>query len=457
MARRLPAVAALAALWGLAGCNVDNLLKVKDIDVAQPGTLQGPTALPANRGAALGDFQVAYSGAGATAELGTTNEGQINMSALLSDEFINAETFPTRLEVDFREIQVTNSTTLSRARATTENAAKSYAQYGPTEFGYAEVTALAGYTYILFGENYCNGVPYSAARPDGSFEYGQPLPSDSSFRRAVQKFDSAVTIANAAYAAALPNTAPTDTAALRALRDTLVNLASVGKGRALLDRDQPAAAALAVGNVPTDFTYLVRHSANTTRENNGIWELVFNEKRFSQSKNEGGSPLDFRSTDPRVAFRSLGRGFDNATPVFAPVKYEDRDKPAVLASGIEARLIEAEADVRAGNATYLTILNTLRATIGLGPLTDPGTAAGRRDQVFAERAYWLYLTSHRVGDLRRLIRQYGQTADVFPHGAYFKGGTYGPDVNFPIPDDERNNPNLKAAGVNDRNCLNDAA
>ena len=47
--------------------------------------------------------------------------------------------------------------------------------------------------------------------------------------------------------------------------------------------------------------------------------------------------------------------------------------------------------------------------------------------------------------MRRLIRPtaaggYGRAENtVFPSGAYFKGGTYGTDVNFPIPKDEENN------------------
>ena len=65
--------------------------------------------------------------------------------------------------------------------------------------------------------------------------------------------------------------------------------------------------------------------------------------------------------------------------------------------------------------------------------------------LFRERAYWLWLTAHRLGDLRRLIRQYGFAADsVFPSGPYFKSQvpTYGSDVNFPVPVDEENNPNF---------------
>ena len=70
-----------------------------------------------------------------------------------------------------------------------------------------------------------------------------------------------------------------------------------------------------------------------------------------------------------------------------------------------------------------------------------GTAAQQDDQLFKERAYWMYLTSHRLGDLRRLIRQYGRPVNaVFPNGPYFKGGLYGTDVNVPVPFQEQNNP-----------------
>ncbi len=51
------------------------------------------------------------------------------------------------------------------------------------------------------------------------------------------------------------------------------------------------------------------------------------------------------------------------------------------------------------------------------------------------------------------MRQYGRAADaVFPSGAFFKGGTYGPDVNFPIPFEELENPEL--SGLTGQVCLN---
>jgi hypothetical protein len=116
----------------------------------------------------------------------------------------------------------------------------------------------------------------------------------------------------------------------------------------------------------------------------------------------------------------------------------------VLADGREARLIEAEALLQTGDASgALAKLNALRAAIGLPDLSDAGTPEARLDQLFEERARWLFATAHRLGDLRRLIRQHGRSEDdVFPTGSFFKGGQYGNDVNFPVPFVERENSNF---------------
>ncbi len=125
----------------------------------------------------------------------------------------------------------------------------------------------------------------------------------------------------------------------------------------------------------------------------------------------------------------------------------------VLASGVEARLIEAENQLDTGGP-WLATLNALRAAEGLSPLSDPGTDAARVDMLFEERARWLFGTAHRLGDLRRLVRQYSRDqADVFPAGSFFKGGTYGADVNFPVPFEESENPNVEPQSL----CLNRAA
>jgi hypothetical protein len=123
---------------------------------------------------------------------------------------------------------------------------------------------------------------------------------------------------------------------------------------------------------------------------------------------------------------------------------------------VEAELIRAEAELAAGDANWLTRLNALRTTCtdaatcaspapagsggvaGLAPLTDPGSDTARVSLLFRERAYWLFFTGHRQGDLRRLVREYGRDANtVYPSGRYDADFLYGDDVTLPIPFDER--------------------
>jgi hypothetical protein len=95
-----------------------------------------------------------------------------------------------------------------------------------------------------------------------------------------------------------------------------------------------------------------------------------------------------------------------------------------IASGLEARLIQAEALLATNPGGWLTAMNTIRATRitpALPALADPGTQVGREDLHFRERAFWLFGTGHRLGDLRRMIRQYNRTEDgVFPTGPAFQ-------------------------------------
>jgi hypothetical protein len=84
------------------------------------------------------------------------------------------------------------------------------------------------------------------------------------------------------------------------------------------------------------------------------------------------------------------------------------------------------------------------AAMGPLPRFDTLSVVGRQDLHFKERELWLWLTAHRLGDLRRLARApYNRPPEsVFPSGPYFKGGVYGTDYNFPVPFDETNNPNF---------------
>lgn len=448
---RLSVLAAALALLPFAACN--DPLRVTDPDILTPGQLSDPQTLPTIRAGAIGDFSLAYSGNGSDGNgpAGTT-EGVAMYGGLLADEWVNSETFPTRIEVDARQIQRTNADldlwfrTLSRSRRSVEIAATRYAQLAPNDPAYPEMLSLAGYSYLFFAETYCNGVPISQATPSGSIVYGDPLTN-------AQLFDTALARFNTALAS---STDP-----------DMTSLASVGKGRALIDRGNFAAAASAVSGVATSFAYSLEHSENTDRENNGVYNSNLPNKRYSVADAEGGNGLAYISVaDPRTPVVLAGVGFDRATPLDVNLRYGGRSASITLATGVEARLIEAEAALQVGDTLgFYAALNQPRANPGdrsyfdlttaagtppIGVLpnlttTDATAAGGAVNLLFNERARWLWLTAHRLGDLRRLIRQYGRpTESVFPTGTYFKGvpPQYGPDVNFPIPIDELNNPNF---------------
>ena len=428
------------ALLAAAACDPNKALDVDDIDVVSPGQLNDKSALPTLRNGVLSTFQLAFSGGADLANGG--HEGQATMSGLLGDEFLNAESFPDRISVDMRDVIPSNLSLvslfldLSRARATADVASGQYNRFDPGAAGQSEVLSIAGFSYVLFGENYCSGVPFSTLDAAGNVTYGDPQTRDQVLTIAAAKFDSAITIAADQEEA------------------DLLNLARVGKARALLDLGQFANAATAAAPVPTNFEYLVRSSANSLRQNNGIWNYTANTFAFSVPEREGGTGLPYLSAaDPRLDVVATGqRGFDRATPFNLQLKYPDLEADVALATGIEARLIQAEAAFRAGTpGPAMTILNTIRAAEGLGPLTDPGTDVGRTNLLFSERAFWMWGTSHRLGDMRRLVRQYSRAQNtVFPSGEYHKGGEYGSDVNFPVSSDERNNP--KFTGCIDRSA-----
>jgi hypothetical protein len=459
-AARAGAAMVVAAGLFSAACNQTDLLTVATPDIVLPADIDNAGALPNAFAAALGDFQVAYAGnGGGTAPFGTT-EGLVTYAGLLADEFLDAETFPTRLEVDRRSTSTVNSSTLpifqlaQRARASAELVTNRYIALDPTNPQRAEAQALAGFMYVLFAEDYCNGVPTSVVNADGSFAYGAPQTGTELLASAVAKFDSAITVAAAAGAAGASQ----------------LNLARIGKGRALLDLNDPLAAAAAVAEVPSSFVYNIESSENTPRQQNGINNFTFQVQRFTVADREGGNGIPFVTlNDPRVPVILNDVGFDGNTPFYLTFKFQELKSPTPLALGTEARLIEAEAALRAGDdATFLAKLNDARANAqtyaelttpptpppapppAFEPSDLPASTAGKEDLLFQERALALFGTSHRLGDLRRLIRQYHRPAEsVFPTGEYnplgaAAGTSYGTDVNLPIPFEETNNPNYSA-------------
>jgi hypothetical protein len=438
-------VAALATVVALGGCRPSDILSVP-----APIGVQASSAMQSQAGA-----ESAYNGA--KGQIFTSLDaysayGLLPWAELLTDEFTyvvaagpggaNVDARMTRAFTSFGEGGDTPWTGLLQARSSLVLALPLLIKYEPTgsRSSIGEAYALKGYDELIIAESYCAGTPFDIVLPQGGIQYGTPLTTDSTFGLAQADFNSAV-----ANAAGDPSIAA---------------LGTVGLARALVDRGQLAAAATAVRNVPTSFVYnsQVQPNSSGLPYHTGTYAYMLTSApytNFNVSDREGGNGLDFVSAhDPRLLFDTSLTTADG-TPMRIPLKFEANLAAIPLATGIEARLVEAEAALKAGQTSaWLNDLNALRnsgctvsgtdttcalgtgqlpsQTVGLPSLSDPGTDSGRVSLQFRERAFWLFGNGTRLGDLRRLIRQYGRDqSTVFPTGPYTLG--HNPSLPAPIP------------------------
>jgi hypothetical protein len=310
-----------------------------------------------------------------------------------------------------------------------------------------ELYALQGYAEILLADFFCSGVPLSTLDYQKIYTYHASSTTAQVYQDALAQETTALALTS-------------DSARLQ-------NLARVLQGRALLALDSVAAAAQAVAAVPDGFQYQLAidfRYVNGQIDANGSYNLgLIQADNATMSDREGENGLAYISSqDPRTSnFQSYTSSGTTIIQLDISNKYGIGGfTPFTVADWIEARLIQAEAALRANpnDPTWLTLLNRLRetatvpgqTTTPMTDLTDPGNSPGDTARIallFRERAYWLYLTGHRQGDLRRLIRQYGplRQDQVYPTGP-----TYGTDVDAPIPQAELDNPLFH--GCLDRNA-----
>ena len=440
----------LAALAPLTGCQ-SGILDVTNPDII-PTINSASGAIALKNGTVLRLAQV-------TAGLGGNGPDNLFIyGGLLADEYRSGDTFVQRNDMDQRRWDPTNTflagpfRSLNRVRAEATGSISALRTYAPTPTSNIGLMfAFIAFADNLAGEYYCNGIPLSSV-VGSTIVYGDPLPYDSLYGLAIANADSA-----------LANLPGVDSARAR-------QLASITKGRALLNRGQFAAAAAAVGQVATTFRYETDYSPSAGQ--NEIWNLNTSIKRYTVADTEANVGLPFVSAnDPRVPRATGGPVFDSAFPIVSNREgIWGQYTPVPIAVGIEARLIEAEAALQAGaTTTWLNDINALRTDTTLYPpiqagfkrgpnlaaLPDPGSFDARVNAMFYERAFWLFSTGHRLGDMRRLIRPtakggYARAVNtVYPNGVFVKGGLYGDATMLPIPFDEQNNP--KFAQCTDRN------
>jgi starch-binding outer membrane protein, SusD/RagB family len=449
---RLVASAVPLLLVGVAACGIldtdpPNIVGSEDLDTPTGAATKRLGAISIFTLAKDGDFQpVGIPGNPDPSNSNDFSDGYILVSGILADEFVNPGFIPSRTEVDLRLAQPTTAglaelyQSLHRARSAAEDAAVALQSFGSepdVDTGIPEMYALSGFVYTMLAEGFCSGVTVSRVEND-QIIYGTPLTTAQVLDTAIVRFNTA--LAHPSIVAG----------------DPIHSLASVGLGRALLNQGLFAEAAAAVATVPPGFLYETEHATTPAALHNGVFE-AFNNGEFGVEDQEGGNGLPYVSAEDIRVTGDSGVASDNNTETWFPSKYASFEASIPLADDVEAQLIVAESELQATQYSAMTQrLNDLRDLVGLDPLATPGNLDAAVDQLFSERAFWLFATGHRLGDMRRLIRQYGRDPQaVFPTGDWFKGGlTYGSDVNLPLPRREQNNPNVPATsgGCLDRNA-----
>lgn len=441
-------MAALVAL-AIGGCR--DPLRVNIVGTVTDESINSAAAADALRIGTLGSINAITVG----------NTGLFSRSwldiGLFTDEWRTSGPQQQYGELDSRNVPATSTNLqnlyaeLHRTRARAREAIDALVKFKPQpQWGLGQMYIGMALAELQLAEWYCNGVPLSET-VNGQVVYGSPQTNAQIFGKANEHLDSALTYLSATDGTTLAHN----------------RLARILKARVLLDiGGQGVAAAAQVNGIPTNYTYQITFALGTG--DNGIWAANTSNKSSSVGDSvdalgtianalpfaSGGDPR-VRALGSSVAPSSQGVGADNATPLVVQTMW-GRSDAVNLVSGLDARLIEAEERLQADDYAGMTaILNALRAAPpALTPIYTPAamlalsvptnrTEAARL--YFREKAFWTWSRGQRLGDLRRMIRQYGFTQDqVFPTGQFFKGGTYGTQVNLDVGSAELNNPNFTA-------------
>ncbi|HKW48867.1 MAG TPA: hypothetical protein VJN70_15560 [Gemmatimonadaceae bacterium] len=470
------AVVAVSVLVLIPGCSnwKDQLLSPQNPGLIDQGAVGSAAAATALKVGAIGKLRTLLNC--------SSGECMWEEAGNLADEFKNSDFQPDRQDIDQRTMTTANAilsgtggfyAVSTQIRGYIKDAITAEHKYNAqNKADIGELWLALAFVEMQLAEDFCNGIPLGS-NTNGVVDYSSaeftPLTNLQVYDLALKHVDSALAVVGPG----------TDSTSLLTIRQA----ALITRARILVDEggaaNVAAAAALVPSSaVPSNYQYDFLSSPSSNADDNGLWILNISVSRITVSDSVdvfGGvtyttaNALPFASAnDPRVPVLSGSQATptvaaeDGTTPMFIEQIWKNRDDPVPMVSGIDARLIEAEARLVATDlAGMTTILNALRTTppaIGtftpaaMGSLATPADQNSAVSLFFREKAFWTFGRGQRLGDLRRLIRQYGRTDDqVFPTGTYFKGGQpYGHDVNFPVPDVERVNPQFK--GCIDRNA-----
>ncbi|NJD20396.1 MAG: hypothetical protein FIA95_14090 [Gemmatimonadetes bacterium] len=352
--------------------------------------------------------------------------GYIVYTAWFTNEAWVGDTFPTRNEYGRRFIDDRNTSTpgdlwtpLTRSIAQSEQVMELLGEAPGTELNVARAALTSAYALTIQAEGFCQGTMVQAGGVPGPKMTPAQL-----FEAALVRFDKAI-----AKGGATTGTEAT----------SIVTAARVGKGRARLNLGRKAEAAAAVNGVATSFAFTIPYvddASSRGRLGNGVYSYSAGGTRESLVV-----PPHYRSmSDSRIQFADAGRfAQDGELRFWTQKKYPAWNSGIRLASGLEARYIEAEANISGA----LAFINERRAAGGQAAISTTSTTellANLMDQ--KSRDFWL--EGMRMGDWRRNPNAVPNILQ--PGNNYYKPalGDVQNQTCMPLPYAEYNaNPNMK--------------
>src|SRR5690242_719722 len=317
-------IAALGLLAAVSAC--DNALEVKNPSQVPAENIETPANAVLLVNSAIADFECAEG-------------AYVVMSGLIGDELIDATQTADRFPYERRNMAssdpryAVNSciglgvyTPLQTARFSALNVLSllqgwTDAQVPQRDTLIATLQAYEGYSLVMLGEGFCTMV-ISTLDANRQTVYGGEIQRDSVFKLAVAAFSDAITSATATG------------------QTGVLNMALVGRARAYVGLAQLAAAKADAQLVTPAFAKFVTASSISSRRNNRVWQ-----ENSLTSTNTSLDTLYTHMNDPRVPFSDRNASSVTGVHLYEQLKYTTAASPIRLASGDEARLIIAEADL----------------------------------------------------------------------------------------------------------------
>ena len=431
----------VALMSGIAACSFDSLLDVNNPEELSEEALQDETLIAVLLNGTIGDFNRAF------------DDPFIWRGSMFTDEQITGINWEQTARLSQRVVQFDEGdadlmfSELSRAREQGDSISgrfRTLLENPATDARMATALAYAGYSYIMLGDAMCEATVSIGA------DIYQPL---DLYGFARDRLSEALSIAQAAG------------------EDDLSNFIRVGLTRAHLNLGNDAEVMSIAPQVPESFRWWAEYDPDDPDIDNTLEARVTgsNHSLGMHPNFLAGGPSNFGQqdlepflTDPRVQHRASWRlGHNRLTQLYTPkqgLMFSDYNGETIadggdppeygpgtgitVASGLEA--LHNYYEAMGPTPETLDFVNERRAVGNQAPvnLTGDELMLELRDQ----RGRDLFMSGHRLGDLRRWLRE---GDDMFPSGTHptEQWGSYGNATCFPMPLEEyEGNPNLSIPG-----------